>query len=79
MGLGRDGTLHGTYESHSYPLPLDRPVSRKAGKVIIWKKYVIMTWSNTTSLTGFYLVVEYHKRLYDTQPRFYMSVENDYK
>ena len=79
MGLGRDGILHGTYESHSCPFPLHRPVSRKAGKIIIWNKQVITTWSNTTSLTGFYLVVEYYKRLYDTQPRFYMSVENDYK
>ena len=32
MGLGRDGTLHGTYESRSCPFPLGRPVSRKAGK-----------------------------------------------
>ena len=31
-GLGRDGTLHGTYESRSCPFPLGRPVSRKAGK-----------------------------------------------
>jgi len=36
VGLGRDGTLHGTYESHSCPFPLDRLVSRKAGKIIIW-------------------------------------------
>ena len=32
MGLGRDGTLHGTYESRSYLFPLGRHVSRKAGK-----------------------------------------------
>ena len=32
VGLGRDGTLHGTYESRSCPFPLGRPVSRKAGK-----------------------------------------------
>ena len=32
MGLGRDGTLHGTYEFRSWPFPLGRPVSRKAGK-----------------------------------------------
>ena len=31
-GLGRDGTLHGTYESHSCLFPLGRPVSRKACK-----------------------------------------------
>ena len=33
MGLGRDGTSHGTYESRSCPFPLDRAVSRKAGKI----------------------------------------------
>ena len=32
MGLGRDGTLHGTYESRSCLFPLGRPVSRKACK-----------------------------------------------
>ena len=32
MGLGRDGTSHGTYESRSYLFPLGRPVSRKACK-----------------------------------------------
>ena len=32
MGLGRDGTLHGTYESRSCPLTLGLSVSRKAGK-----------------------------------------------
>ena len=32
VGLGRDGTLHGTYESRSYLFPLGRHVSRKAGK-----------------------------------------------
>ena len=32
VGLGRDGTLHGTYESRSCPVPLGGPVSRKAGK-----------------------------------------------
>ena len=32
VGLGRDSTLHGTYEFRSCPFPLGRPVSRKAGK-----------------------------------------------
>ena len=32
MGLGKDGTLHGTYESRLCLLPLGRPVSRKACK-----------------------------------------------
>ena len=32
MGLGKDGTLHGTYESRSCAFSLDRPVSRKTGK-----------------------------------------------
>ena len=32
VGLGRDGTLHGTYESCSCLFRLDRPVSRKACK-----------------------------------------------
>ena len=32
MGLGGDGTLHGTYESRSCLFPLGRPVSRKACK-----------------------------------------------
>ena len=32
VGLGRDGTLHGTYESCSCLFPLGRPVSRKACK-----------------------------------------------
>ena len=32
MGLGRDGTLHGTYGSRSCLFPLCRPVSRKACK-----------------------------------------------
>ena len=31
-GLSRDGTSHGTSESHSCTFPLGRPVSRKAGK-----------------------------------------------
>ena len=34
VGLGRDGTSYGTYESRSCPFPLGRPVSRKAGKKI---------------------------------------------
>ena len=34
VGLGRDGTLHGTNESPSCTFPLGRPVSRKAGKLI---------------------------------------------
>ena len=34
MGLGRDGTSHGTDESRSCPFPLSRLVSRKAGKRI---------------------------------------------
>ena len=32
MGLGRDGTLLGTYEYRSCPFPLVGPVSRKPGK-----------------------------------------------
>ena len=32
VGLGRDGTLHGTYESRSCLFLLGRPVSRKACK-----------------------------------------------
>ena len=32
VGLGRDGTLHGTYESRSCLFSLGRPLSRKAGK-----------------------------------------------
>ena len=32
LGLGRDGTLYGTYESRSCTFPLGRTVSRKAGK-----------------------------------------------
>ena len=32
VGLGRDGTLHGTNESPSCTFPLGRSVSRKAGK-----------------------------------------------
>ena len=32
VGLGRAGTLHGTYESRLCIFPLGRPVSRKAGK-----------------------------------------------
>ena len=32
MGLGRDGTLHGTFESRLCLFPLGRPVSRKACK-----------------------------------------------
>ena len=42
VGLGRDDTLHGTYEFRSCPFPLGKPVSRKAGKtkgryVFYWK------------------------------------------
>ena len=32
VGLGRDGTLHGTYESRSCLFLVGRPVSRKAGR-----------------------------------------------
>ena len=32
MGLSRDGTSHGTYESRSCLFSLGRPVCRKAGK-----------------------------------------------
>ena len=38
VGLGRDGTLHGTYESRSCLFPVSRPVSRKACKKKITKK-----------------------------------------
>ena len=38
MGLGRDGTLHGTYESRLCLFPLSRPVSRKACKTKTEKK-----------------------------------------
>ena len=34
---------------------------------------IITTWSNTTSLTGFFLVVEYHKRLYTTPSHVFIS------
>ena len=52
MGLGRDGTLHGTYESRSCLFPLGRPVSRKACKKQKTKKtsiIVINDCFNTTS------------------------------
>ena len=32
MGLGRDGTWHGTHDFPSSLFPLGSPVSRKAGK-----------------------------------------------
>ena len=38
VGLSRDGTLHGSYESRSCLFPLGRPVSRKAGKTKHKKK-----------------------------------------
>ena len=52
VGLGRDGTLHGTYESGSCLFPLGRPVSRKACKKQKTKKtstIVINDCFNTTS------------------------------
>ena len=44
VGLGRDGPLHGSYESRSCLFPLGRPVSRKAGKTKIKQKE---TWRVT--------------------------------
>ena len=42
VGLGRDGTLHGTYESRSCLFPLGRPVSRRACKKQKTKKTSII-------------------------------------
>ena len=42
VGLGRDGTLHGTYEFCSCLFPLGRPVSRKACKKQKTKKTSII-------------------------------------
>ena len=42
VGLGRDGTLHGTYEFRSCLFPLGRPVSRKACKKQKTKKTSII-------------------------------------
>ena len=42
MGLGRDGTLHGTFESRLCLFPLGRPVSRKACKAKKKKKNYIV-------------------------------------
>ena len=42
MGLGRDGTLHGTFESRLCLFPLGRPVSRKACKAKKKKKKTIL-------------------------------------
>ena len=41
MGLGRDGTLHGTYESCSCLFRLGRPVSRKACKKKTIKQIIV--------------------------------------
>ena len=40
VGLCREGTSHGTYESRSCLFPLGRPVSRKTGRKKITVKYV---------------------------------------
>ena len=44
-GLGRDGTLHGTYEFRSCLSPLGRPVFKKAGKKKL-KQVVVHKYKN---------------------------------
>ena len=59
VGLGRDGTLHGTYEFRSCLFPLGRPVSKKAGKTKKQnktkqklKQSLILIWSRLHDRSG---------------------------